>query len=100
MRYLIISFLRKMGGQIDEMVSVSKKLKQTELDSANVILDFADSKVVKSVIEGRTHDSTFGQLRDYYHRIYPSLVEQLEREATITADQEEPLNRKQRRAKK
>lgn len=100
MRYLLISFLRKMGGQIDEMVSVAKRIRTSDMNSANVILDFADKKVVKCIIEGSEHDTTFEQMRNYYHRVYPNLVDQLEREALITATQEEPMNRKQRRAKK
>lgn len=100
MRYLLISFLRKQGGQIDEMVSVGKRVRESDMNNANVILDFAERKIVKCVIEGRTHDSTFEQLRDYYNRVYPNLVDQLEREAVITAQQERPVNRQQRRAQK
>lgn len=85
MRYLLISFLRKMGGQIDEMVSVSKRLRDSDMNSMNVILDFADKKVIKCIIEGKKHDTTFEQMRDYYSKVYPQLVEQLEKEAGITA---------------
>lgn len=88
MRYLLISFLRKMGGQIDEMVSVSKRVRTSDMNSCNVIMDFADKKVVKSVIEGKQHDTDFDKLRSYYARIYPNLIEQLEKEAKITKEQE------------
>lgn len=83
MRYLMINFLRKRAGQIDEMVSVSKRVRTSDMNSANVILDFADKKVVKCIIEGKNHDTTFDKMRDYYARIYPNLIEQLEREAGI-----------------
>lgn len=83
MRYLLISFLRKRAGQIDEMVSVSKRVRTSDMNNANVILDFADKKVVKCIIENKEHDTTFDKMRDYYARIYPNLVEQLEREANI-----------------
>ena len=88
MRYLMISFLRKRAGQIDEMVSVTKRVRTSDMNNANVILDFADKKVMKCVIEGKNHDTTFDKMREYYARIYPNLVEQLEREATITKDRE------------
>lgn len=88
MRYLLLSFLRKRAGQIDEMVSVAKRVRTSDMNNANVILDFADKKVLKCVIEGKNHDTTFEKMRDYYARIYPNLVEQLEREATITKDRE------------
>lgn len=88
MRYLLISYLRKMNGQIDEMVNVSKRIRTSDLNNANVILDFAERKIDKCVIEGKNHDTTFEQMRDYYFKVYPQLVEQLEREAHITKDQE------------
>jgi hypothetical protein len=87
-----------MGGQIDEMVSVGKRVRDSDKINANVILDFADKKIIKCIIEGNEHDSTFEQLRDYYYKVYPNLIDQLEREANITAMQEQPMNRQQRRA--
>jgi hypothetical protein len=87
-RYLLISYLRKVNGQIDEMVNVAKRVRTSDLNNANVILDFADKKIDKCVIEGKQHDSTFEQMRDYYFKVYPQLVEQLEREAHITKEQE------------
>jgi len=88
MRYLLISFLRKRAGQIDEMVSVAKRVRTSDMTNANVILDFADKKVIKCIIEGKNHDTTFDKMRDYYQRIYPNLVDQLEREAHIEKDKE------------
>ena len=88
MRYLMISFLRKRAGQIDEMVSVSKRVRTSDMTNSNVILDFADKKVVKCIIEGKEHDTTFDNMREYYARVYPALIEQLEKEAHITKDRE------------
>jgi hypothetical protein len=88
MRYLIISFLRRRGGQIDEMVSTAKRVRTSDMDSANVILDFADKKVVKCLIEGKPHPTDFDKMRDYYDRVYPNLIQQLEREASITKARE------------
>lgn len=88
MRYLLVSYLRKVNGQIDEMVSVSKRVRTSDMNTANVILDFAEKKVVKCVIEGKEHDTSFDKMRDYYNRVYPNLVDQLEREAHIEKDKE------------
>jgi len=93
MRYLLISYLRKMNGQIDEMVNVSKRVRTSDLNNSNVILDFAENKIVKCVIEGREHDSTFEQMRNYYSKVYPQLIEQLDREAVITMEQEKNNNK-------
>lgn len=88
MRYLLIKFLRKVNGQIDEMVSISQRVRDSDLDSNNVILDFAEKKIVKCVIEGKEHDTTFDKMREYYLKIYPNLIVQLENEAPITKNRE------------
>ena len=77
--------MRKENGQIDEMVSVSKRVRTSDTNSQNVIIDFAEQKVVKCIIEGKEHPTTFELMRDYYAKVYPTLVEQLEKEAKLTA---------------
>ena len=84
MRYLLITFMRKPGGQIDEQVTVSKKVKQSDLQTCNVILDYAKKKVDKCVIEGKSLDRDWIQMHEYYVKIYPNLIAQLEKEASIT----------------
>lgn len=85
MRYLLITFWRKPGGQIDEQVSTSKKLKATDRQTCNVILDYAAKKVEKCVIEGKVVDMDWDKTNEYYKKIYPALIMQLEKEAQITA---------------
>lgn len=85
MRFLLITFYRKPGGQIDEQVAISKKVKKSDNQTCNVILDFAEKKVQRCIIEGKVVDSDWTRLVDYYRNIYPQLIEQLEREAPITA---------------
>jgi hypothetical protein len=85
MRYLFLSFIRKPNGQIDETVTIGKRIRTSDRNSSNVILDFAEKKVEKCVIEGKVHETTFEQMRDYYKKIYPALIFQLEKEAPITA---------------
>lgn len=48
----------------------------------NVILDFGKKKVEKCVIEGKVVDTDFDRMREYYRKIYPNLVEQLEKNNT------------------
>ena len=49
MRYLLVSFFRRKGGQIDEMVKVSKRIQESDISTSNVIIDYADKKVEKCV---------------------------------------------------
>ena len=83
MRYLLLTFLRKPNGQIDELVHVSKKLKNSDISTCNVILDYADNTIVKCVIEGKKLDTDWERMNSYYKKIYPSLIEQLTKEAKI-----------------
>ena len=86
MRYLLITFMRKAGGQIDEQVTVTKKVKLSDLQTCNVILDYATKKVEKCIIEGKKLDTDWDRMHEYYQKIYPALIAQLEKEATITAN--------------
>lgn len=79
--------MRKPNGQIDEQVAVSKRVKTSDIQTCNVILDFVKKKIDKCVIEGKVVETDWDKMNEYYKRIYPSLVAQLEKEAEITAKQ-------------
>lgn len=85
MRYLLITFMRKPGGQIDEQMTVAKKVRQSDIQTCNVILDFAKKKVEKCVVEGKVVDTDWDRMYTYYSKVYPNVIAQLEKEASITA---------------
>ena len=62
MRYLLITFFRKPGGQIDEQVLPAKKVKTSDIQTCNIILDYAKKKVEKCVIEGKIVDTDWGEI--------------------------------------
>ncbi len=78
MRYLLITFFRKPGGQIDEQVQVSKRVRTSDEQTCNVILDFKEKKVTKCVIERKVVDTDWDKMHSYYKNIYPNLFSQLE----------------------
>lgn len=82
MRYLIITYVRKANGQIDEQCEVAKKVKERDITTANVILDFKEQKVDKCMIEGQVITMDWEKAYEYYKRVYPSIVERLEQEAS------------------
>jgi hypothetical protein len=100
MRYLLLVFTRKKSGQIDETVTVRKQVQVSDMNQSNVILDFAEKKIVKCIIEGKQHDTTFEIMREYYSKIYPKLIDQLEKEAPITAAQEKAMSKQRTSASK
>lgn len=78
MRYVLITFFKNSDGAINEQVGFSKRLKSTDNQTCNVIMDYKDRKVLKCVIEGAVVPTSFEQLHEYYSRIYPTLIEQME----------------------
>jgi len=83
LRYLLITFVRKPGGQIDELVTVSKRVKPSDLQTCNVIVDYANKKVDKCVIEGKVVDTDFEKMDAYYKQVYPNLIDQLEKNNAV-----------------
>ena len=82
MRYLLITFVRKPGGQIDELVAVGKRVKPADLQTCNVIIDYADKKVMKCVVEGKVVDTDFERMDAYYKQVYPNLIRKRSRHYT------------------
>lgn len=80
MRYLLITFYRKPGGQIDEQARFVKRVRTSDMSMSNIIIDYAQRKVEKCVVEGRKLDKSFDELNEYYKKIYPAMIGQLEKE--------------------
>jgi hypothetical protein len=71
--------MRKANGQIDEQVAVSKRVRTSDIQTCNVIIDYEKKKLDKCVIEGNTVDSDFEKMNAYYKQVYPTLIDQLEK---------------------
>lgn len=85
MRYLLVTFFRKPNGQIDEQVGFSKKVRTSDSETCNVILDYQEKKVIKCLINGQILPTDFEKMHNYYKEIYPQLIEQLEKVNQKTA---------------
>ena len=83
MRYFLVTYATKAGGQIDEVVSVTKQIRPRDNQMCNVIMDYKDKKVEKCVIEGKRVETTWENLDQYYRQLYPNIIERLEQEATM-----------------
>lgn len=76
---MLITYLRKPNGQIDEQVEIAKSVRAKDVQTCNVIMDFQEKKVEKCLIEGKSVDTTWQQLRDYYQKVYPDVVDRIEK---------------------
>lgn len=80
MRYLILTYYRKADGQIDEVMAVSRNLKNRDIQTANVILDFKTLKVLKCSMGGEQVPKDWERIVGYYHQHYAATIERLFRE--------------------
>jgi len=77
MRYLILTYFRKADGKIDEVMAVSKNLKNRDLSTANVILDFKKLDVVKCSMGGVNVPRDFNRIVEYYMQHYENIITRL-----------------------
>jgi septum formation inhibitor-activating ATPase MinD len=77
MRYLILTYYRKPTGQIDEVMAVSKNIKRRDLQTASIILDFKDQKVVLASMGGQPVPRDWDKIVSYYYQHYASTIERL-----------------------
>lgn len=80
MRYFLVAYYKKPTGQMDEVVTVSRHLRDKDLQSCSVILDFRDHKVLKCSVNGQPGSRDFATVRDYYNQHYANVIARLERE--------------------
>ena len=80
MRYLILTYYKKANGQIDEVMAVAKNLKTRDHQTANVILDFRELKVLKCSMGGEQVPRDWDRIVSYYHQHYESTIARLFKE--------------------
>ena len=79
MRYLIIDYYRRPNGQMDEVVTVAKRTRTRDIQSAAVILDFQTQSVVKCSMDGIVVPKDWQRIRDFYHQHYSQIINDLEK---------------------
>jgi hypothetical protein len=77
MRYLLITYVAKAGGQIDESTAVAKNLKPRDWQTANVILDFRLQQVEKCTMNGVVVPKDWDRIVSYYYQHYANIIERL-----------------------
>jgi hypothetical protein len=80
MRYLILTYYQKADGKIDEAMTLARNLKQRDLQTGSVILDFKKLQVVKANLNGESVPKDFNKIVEYYMQHYKSTIERLFKE--------------------
>lgn len=77
MRYLLITYVTRANGQIDEQTAVAKNLKTRDWQTASVILDFRLQKVEKCAMNDVVVPKDWDRIVSYYYQHYTSIIERL-----------------------
>ena len=77
MRYLLLTYVRRPGGKIDESMAVSNRVRDRDLSTANVILDFRHQSVLKCSMDGKTVPKNWERIVSYYYQHYAATIERL-----------------------
>lgn len=80
MRYMLITYIKKPNQQIDEQVQVSENLKERDITTCNIILDFKEKVVQNAHVNGKPIPKDWNKMVDYYKQIYPDLIDDLEKD--------------------
>jgi hypothetical protein len=91
MRYLLLTYVTKPNGKIDEMMSLSTKVKRRDWQTANVILDFKDQKVLLCSVGGISAKKDWDTIVSYYYQHYTATIERLFQENGHQLDVKAPV---------
>jgi hypothetical protein len=86
----MVNYHQKANGKMDENTTVAKRVKMRDLQSAAVILDFKDCKVIKASLAGNTVPKDFQRIAGFYHQHYPNVIERLFKENGYEITVEKP----------
>ena len=65
-RYMIVSYLKTPNGQWDEVTEFKRNIRNNHIQTAKVILDFRDKKVVKN---GLNPEAGYDDMLEFYKRM-------------------------------
>lgn len=90
MRYLLLTYYTKPDGRIDEAMSVTTKIRLRDHQTANVILDFKELKVLKCSVGGVTAAKDWDRVVSTYYEHYSAIIERLFQENGHAIDTKAP----------
>jgi hypothetical protein len=77
MRYLILTYFYQANGKIDEGMTVANRVRTKDWQTASVILDFKDQKVLKASLRDNTIPKDWDRIVGYYYPFYTRIMERL-----------------------
>lgn len=80
MRYLLLTYYTRPSGKIDEVMTISKRLRRKDWQITNVILDFKEQHVLLCSVAGITATKNWDTIVAYYYQHYAATIERLFKE--------------------
>lgn len=77
MRYMIVKYFRRPSGKMDESMTVATRIRDQELQTAAVIVDFGTRRVIKASFDGAVVPKDFDRVVGYYQQHYRDHIQQL-----------------------
>jgi hypothetical protein len=77
MRYLLLTYYHQASGKIDEGMTLSNRIRPKDSQTASVILDFKEQKVVKASIRDTAIPKDWDRIVGYYYPFYTRIIERL-----------------------
>jgi hypothetical protein len=85
-----LTYYKKPNGQMDEVLTLEKRLKTRDLQTGSVVLDFRDRKVVKASMNGTSVPKDFDRIVSFYHQHYANVIDRLFKENGFEVVRDEP----------
>jgi len=82
--------MKRANGQMDEVLTLDQRLKNRDLQSASVILDFRDLRVIKASMDGTTVPKDWDKIVSFYYQHYANVIDRLFRENGREVIKEQP----------
>ena len=91
MRYLMLTYYYQANGKIDEGMTVATRVKTKDWQTASVILDFKEQKVLKASLRDNSIPKDWERIVGYYYPFYTNIMERLLQENGHKLPKEETL---------
>lgn len=73
----MLTYYYQANGKIDEGMTVATKVKTKDWQTASVILDFKELKVLKAALRDTTIPKDWDRIVSYYYPFYTNIMERL-----------------------
>jgi hypothetical protein len=73
----VLTYVKRPDGKIDEMMTVVKNLRNRDIQTGSVVLDFKLCQVVKASMGEKTVPKDWDRVVGYYYQHYANIIERL-----------------------